>query len=87
VGEDIYAAMVDLGMLLPVSAEVVFRKEDYERMVAEVRRLLAKQGTITAAEVRDHFNTSRKYALALMEYLDAQGVTVRDGDSRRLKGF
>ena len=87
VGEDIYAAMVDLGMLLPVSAEVVFRKEDYERMVAEVRRLLAKQGTITAAEVRDHFNTSRKYSLALMEYLDAQGVTVRDGDSRRLKGF
>ncbi|MBU2611374.1 MAG: SelB C-terminal domain-containing protein, partial [Chloroflexi bacterium] len=37
------------------------------------------------ADVRDLFDTSRRYALALMEYLDSVGVTVRDGDSRRLK--
>jgi selenocysteine-specific elongation factor len=41
---------------------------------------------VTAAEVRDHFNTSRRYVLALLEHLDATGVTVRDGDVRRLKG-
>jgi len=35
--------------------------------------------------VRDIFNNSRKYALALMEHLDALGVTVRVGDERRLK--
>jgi len=46
---------------------------------------LNKKGTITAAEVRDHFNTSRRYVLALLEYLDAQGITVRVGDTRRLK--
>jgi selenocysteine-specific elongation factor len=54
-------------------------------MLAEVRRLLAQKGTLTAAEVRDHFNTSRRYVLAFLEYLDAQGITVRDGDARRLK--
>jgi selenocysteine-specific elongation factor len=64
---------------------VVFRKQDYERMVSEIRDLLKKQNAITAAEVRDHFNTSRRYVLALLEYLDAQGITVREGDSRRLK--
>ena len=37
------------------------------------------------AEARDLFNTSRKYILPLMEHLDAIGVTVRDGDFRRLK--
>jgi len=41
--------------------------------------------TLTVTQVRDHFTTSRKYALALMENLDAIGVTVRDGDARRLK--
>jgi selenocysteine-specific elongation factor len=86
VGEDIYNAMVDLGMLVPVPPDIVFRREDYERMVAEVRGLIEKQGMVTAAEVRDHFNTSRRYVLALLEHLDAAGVTVRDGDARRLKG-
>ena len=40
---------------------------------------------ITVADVRDLFDTSRRYALALMEHLDAIGVTVRLGDARKLK--
>jgi selenocysteine-specific elongation factor len=86
VGEDIYEALVDLGLLVPVPPDVVFRREDYECMVADVRTLLEKQGKVTAAEVRDHFDTSRRYVLALLEHLDATGMTVRDGDARRLKG-
>ena len=86
VGEDIYTAMVDLGMLAPVPPDVVFRRDDYERMVSDVRGLIEKKGMVTAAEVRDHFNTSRRYVLALLEHLDATGLTVRDGDVRRLKG-
>jgi selenocysteine-specific elongation factor len=41
--------------------------------------------TITVAVVRDLFKTSRKYALALLEHLDAAGVTKRVGDERVLK--
>jgi selenocysteine-specific elongation factor len=85
VGEEVYNALSDLGKLMPVAPEVVFRREDYDRMVADVRRLLEKQESLTAAEARDHFNTSRKYALALLEHLDSTGITVREGDSRRLK--
>lgn len=84
-GEDVIAALVDMGRLIVVAPEVVFRKEDYDRMVDEIHHLLEKQGTLTAAQVRDHFNTSRKYALALLEYMDAQGITIREGDTRRLK--
>jgi selenocysteine-specific elongation factor len=85
VGEDVYTALVETGKLIPIPPDVVFRKEDYDTMVSEVRRLLEKQGTLTAAQVRDHFNTSRRYALALLEHLDARGFTVREGDIRRLK--
>ena len=85
VGEQLYNAMVELDMLKPVSQDVVFRREDYDRMVREVRSLLANAGTITAAQVRDHFNTSRRYALALLEHLDEAGITVREGDVRRLR--
>jgi selenocysteine-specific elongation factor len=85
VGDDLYNAMVDLELLTPVPPDVVFRTEDYNKMVAEIRRLLGNQETVSAAEVRDHFKTSRRYALAILEYLDSQGVTVREGDVRRLK--
>jgi selenocysteine-specific elongation factor len=85
VGEDIYTAMIDLGLLIPIPPDVVFRRQDYETMVAEVIKLLKNKGTITAAEVRDHFNTSRRYVLALLEFLDAQGITIRTGDIRHLK--
>ncbi len=85
VGEDVYNSMVELDLLQPVPPDVVFRKQDYELMVGEIISMLGKQGTLTAAEVRDHFNTSRRYALAVLEHLDAQGITVREGDIRRLK--
>ncbi|MCS6994212.1 MAG: selenocysteine-specific translation elongation factor [Anaerolineales bacterium] len=84
-GEDVYAALVELGELIPVSAEVVFRKSDYDQMVNAVRGLLMQQGQATAAEVRDLFQTSRKYALALLEHLDSMGITRREGDVRRLR--
>jgi selenocysteine-specific elongation factor len=85
VGEELYNAMIDLNLIIQISPEVVFRKQDYDLMISEVIDLLKSRGTITAAEVRDHFNTSRRYALALLEYLDAHSITVRDGDIRRLK--
>lgn len=84
-GEDIYNALLDLGELFSVGQDVVFRKPVYEQMVTQVRELLGRNGQATAAEVRDLFGTSRKYALALLEHLDAIGVTVRDGDIRRLR--
>lgn len=84
-GEDLYQALVALDILKPVSSEVVFKREDYDQMVAEVRGLLQKKETMSAAQLRDHFETSRRYMLALLEHLDEIGITVREGDVRRLK--
>jgi selenocysteine-specific elongation factor len=35
-------------------------------------------------EAREALKTSRKFIVPILEYLDAQGVTVRNGDLRRL---
>jgi selenocysteine-specific elongation factor len=85
VKEDVYNALVDLGELIPIPPDVVFRRQDYNIMVETIIKMLKERGTLTAAQVRDHFNTSRRYVLAVLENLDAQGVTLRDGDLRRLK--
>jgi selenocysteine-specific elongation factor len=85
IGDELFAALIELGYLVQVSPEVVFGREVYTHMVNEIKGLLVSQGTITAAQVRDHFNTSRRYALALLEHLDAIGVTIREGDVRKLR--
>ena len=85
VGEDVVNALVGLGQLRQVSQDVVFRTEDFEQMVAKVRAFITDNGQMTVADARDLFNSSRKYMLALMEHLDATGVTIRDGDFRKLR--
>ena len=85
VGEDVVNALVDLGQLKQVSHEVVFRAEDYEELVRRMRAFINDKGQMTVADARDLFDSSRKYMLALMEHLDATGVTIRDGDFRKLK--
>lgn len=85
VGEEVLAALLDLGRLVQVSPEVVFLPESYQALVERVTAHLRANGKLTVAEVRDMFKTSRKYALALMEHLDAVGLTRRVGDERVLK--
>ena len=83
-GDEIVAALVSSGQVIAASSEVLFRKEDYDSMVAKIRAVLEEKGQITLAETRDLFHTSRKFAQALLEHLDASGITRRSGDSRVL---
>jgi selenocysteine-specific elongation factor len=85
VGVEVMNALLEMGEFIPVSIDVIFRKQDYEEAVRRIRGLLQQKEKITLAEVRDLLGTSRKYAQALLEHLDATGMTLRDGDYRRLK--
>jgi selenocysteine-specific elongation factor len=85
VGADVLGALIDLGRLVKLSDEVLLLAETYRSGVEQIRAYLIEHQTITVAQVRDLFNTSRKYALALMEHCDAQGITKRAGDERVLR--
>lgn len=86
VGDLVYEAMLRRRMLIQLNDEVILLPETYAQAVEQVRAFITREGSITAAQARDLFGTTRKYALALMEHLDALGVTRRLGDARVLKG-
>ena len=84
VGEDVYYALVDLGQLHHLNNEVVYTAGTYEQIIRQITGYLSQHGTINAAQTRDLFNTSRKYAIALLEHLDEMKITRRVGDDREL---
>jgi selenocysteine-specific elongation factor len=82
VGEEVLGVLIARGDLVQASPEVLFLPQTYEDMVARIRSYIEQEGSITLAQVRDQFGTSRKYAQALLEHLDETGVTKRVGDER-----
>jgi selenocysteine-specific elongation factor len=81
-GQDLFSALVEGGELIMVSEDVVFRKNEVDQMSQYVETLLKSGQAITVAGFRDRFTTSRKFALAFLEYLDRQKVTRRQDDVR-----
>ena len=84
VGEDVLEVLTGRGELVLASSDVLFLAETIESAQLQVRRFVADRGSITVAQARDLFHSSRKYVLALLEHLDREGVTRREGDERVL---
>ena len=85
VGDDVYFALLDLGKLKQVNSDVVYAAPEYEQVTRQIIQFLQKNGEIDAAQTRDLLNTSRKYAIALLEHLDDIKTTKRVGDKRVLR--
>jgi selenocysteine-specific elongation factor len=85
VGEEVLGVVMARGDQVPVSPEVLLLPETYEEMTDRLRTHIEQTGSITLAQTRDLFGTSRKYAQALLEHLDEIGVTKRVGDQRVLR--
>jgi selenocysteine-specific elongation factor len=83
--EELVRALVQRGEVVRVSNEVAFTRGGYEAALAAVKELVAANGSVTVAELRDRLGASRRIVLALLEYLDAQRVTRRVGDARHLR--
>ena len=80
-GDEVYYSHLENESLTQVSADVVFLTETYQTMVAEIKKNFGSE-PFSAAQARDLFNSSRKYIMALLEYLDNKGITRRNGDER-----
>ena len=76
--------LIEAGSVERATDGVMFASTVYHRMVEAVVAHLRSHGKVTVAEVRDMLDTSRKYALALLEHMDEQHVTRRMGDERTL---
>jgi selenocysteine-specific elongation factor len=81
---DLLNLLLARNQVIKVADDVVFSVTAYNEMVDKLTTYLKTNKKITVAEFRDMFQTSRKYALAFLEYLDTKKITRRVGDERVL---
>jgi selenocysteine-specific elongation factor len=81
---DLLNMLIGQGKVVKVSDNVVFAASVYREMVDKITARIKDKSKISLGELRDMFGTSRKYAQALLEYLDRVKVTRRVGDDRVL---
>jgi len=73
------------GSVVRVATELYFLSSCVDRVRNILNQYLSEKGEITAASFRDCLGSSRKYTIALLEYFDREGTTMRIGDIRRRK--
>jgi selenocysteine-specific elongation factor len=81
---DLLSLLIDQGKVVKVAEGIVYNVKAYEEMREKITAQIKAKGKITLGETRDMFNTSRKYAQAVLEYLDREKITKRVGDDRVL---
>lgn len=71
--------------IIPLDPKVTLGGKVFQSTVEKVSSFLKENGQGTASELRQYLDTSRKVIMPLLERLDRDGITVRNGDYRTLK--
>lgn len=83
--QNLFSLLVEQKTLVEVEKGLYFHARALEELKGLVAGFIKEKGAITVADLRDLVNTSRKYAVPLLEYLDKIHFTRREGDRRVLQ--
>jgi selenocysteine-specific elongation factor len=78
------ALLARLGVLVAIAPGGWLGRTALEEAVATLRRSFPDGRPFSASQARAALGTTRRTAIPLLEHLDRTGVTVRQGDLRRL---
>ena len=77
-------ALIQAGVAVRIGRDLYAHRDALAVVADRVGAIIADEGAVTLARLRDELGTSRKYAEALLEHLDAARVTKRLPDDQRV---
>jgi selenocysteine-specific elongation factor len=83
--KDILMHLIEEKKIIKTKDDLYFDPAAIKRLHAGLLDFLEKNGEINAPQFKDLTGASRKYVIPLMEYFDAQNITIRIGDVRKLR--
>ena len=78
-------ALQRMGRVVRVGEDLYYPATQLEQILGRIAVAMESEGQVTLAQVRDLLSSSRRYAQALLEHMDSEGMTLRVGDARRLR--
>lgn len=83
--QKIIDALARNGRLVKVGEDLYYPPARLKALMGSLAVAMETSGQLTLAEARDLLGTSRRYAQALLEHMDSEGMTLRVGEARRLR--
>jgi len=83
--KEILKFLLDTGAVVDATHEIYFHRESYDKAKEGLMQLFSGKPELTASELRQHLGMNRKYVIPLLELFDRQKITVRSGDTRKLR--
>jgi len=83
--QDVLMLLVEEGLVIKTKDDLYFDVAAVENLKARLVEFLKSNGEITTPQFKEMTGVSRKYVIPLIEYFDAKNVTLRVGDSRKLR--
>ena len=83
--KDVLMILVAEGVLIKAKEDLYFHTEPMSGLKEKLIAYLQAHGEITTPQFKEMTQASRKYVIPLLEYFDANHVTLRVGDSRQLR--
>jgi selenocysteine-specific elongation factor len=77
--------LIETGEVAEINAEIVMSTDSMKRASEMIRQFIRAKGPATTSDLRQMLGNSRRVAIPLLERLDRDGVTLRQGDKRALR--
>jgi selenocysteine-specific elongation factor len=83
--KDVIALLMDQGLIVKAKEDLYFYADAVKDLKQKLVEFLKLHGEISTPQFKEMTGVSRKYLIPLIEYFDAQNVTIRIGDIRKLR--
>jgi selenocysteine-specific elongation factor len=84
--QEVLQWMLAKGVLVKTKEDIYFHAAPMAELQNRLTAWLKQHGEITTPQFKEMTGASRKYTIPLIEYFDAQKVTIRIGEVRKLRG-
>jgi selenocysteine-specific elongation factor len=83
--KDVIALLMGQGLIVKAKEDLYFSADAVNDLQQKLVEFLNNHGEISTPQFKEMTGISRKYLIPLIEYFDAQNVTIRIGDIRKLR--
>ena len=77
--------LLETGKAIQLDEKAILLDAHYQSAMKCIKAHIARNGPSTAADLRQALGTTRRILIPLLEQLDREGITIRQGDLRSLK--